>query len=192
MENRDYFFEKIKNRNVNFLEYDIDPLAPDYSVGFLRFYCSFMIWNMGHYRFENDFGAIDLLNEEEKKIALSLIERNFKNELLTESFLFTLQFFKDENEIEAFVKNELLECCNKSLFDPYITILKCMKEQRMEVDIDFKEAIQIVLEKGTPEHIEYLLWSSETIIGEEYVELCNRFRDNENIEIREAVKKILK
>ena len=88
MQNKNYYLELIKNRDYEFLDNDID--FSNYSENFLKFYCSFMIWSMGHSRLENDYNLLYELNESEKLIAQKLIERNLKNGILIEGLLPTL------------------------------------------------------------------------------------------------------
>lgn len=182
--------EVIKNRKKGFLTYDID-FNESYSKEFLNFYCSFMIWNMGHARLEHDFDIIKSLNQTEKEIALKLVEENFKNISLIESFLFALNYFKNKKEVEEFIKRQLVECVDGLFFHSYINILRSLKEQRVEIDIDFDEAIKVVMEKGNSEEIINLLWSCETLVGRKRFEIYKYYKNSENIKIRETVQEIL-
>ena len=192
MDSKEYCLEKIRNRKRDFLSYDIDFENVDYSVEFLNFYCSFMIWNMGHARNELTYDILRSLPADEKKIAVKLIEENFKNGSLVESFLDSLFYFKNQREVEAFLKEKLQECENELLFHSYISILRRLKERRQDMGIDFYGAVKVVMEKGAPEHIVNLLWSSKLLVGERYIEIFNFYRGSEDEKIREVVRKVLR
>lgn len=191
IKNREYYLKIINNRKKDFLSYDVDFSNTEYSENFLKFYTSFMIWNMGHARLENDYNIINNLNTSEKLIAQTLIERNFKNEIFIESFLFALYYFHTETERTTFINKKLLECQNESLFHSYIIILRCLKEQNSAIDLDFDGLVKSILDKINPEEIVNLLWSSKTILGENYIEICEYYKNYEDNQVQETIVEIL-